>query len=155
MTAPSFPSEMRQRCNLETGLCVHSSKNMNALVEARTPLVLENPRNSRLWHLLQVRRIENCSLSRFVFAGFCQFGSSGRKRTGFLCYNCSDELLDSMESYKCTGSCGRCSRTGDRHTLLTGSAPGGIPMTLLAQPYPPKLAKLLAQILTAARIDNT
>ena len=28
-------------------------------------------------------------------------------------------------------------------------------MTLLAQPYPPKLAKLLAKILTAARIDNT
>ena len=125
-------------------------KMMNAFVESRTPFVLENPRSSRMWHLPPVRRIAACSLSRFVWSDFCQFGTAWRKRTGFLCFNCSEALLDKLESYQCSGSCGKCSRTGERHTLLTGSAPGGIPMTLLAQPYPPRLAKLLANILTAS-----
>ena len=153
MTAPGFQSEMRQRCNLETGLCVHSSRSWT-LWWKREPCSCLRTREARdfgTFHKCDALR----TLSRFVFADVCQFGTSWRNRTSFLCYNCSDELLASMESYKCTGSCGRCSRTGARHTLLTGSAPGGIPMRLLAQPYPPKLAKLLAQILTAAQIDNT
>ena len=129
-------------------------KIMNALVQSGTAFVLENPRSSRIWHLPELVRIANCKRSRFVYSDYCQFGTAWRKRTGFLCFNCDEKLLDQLASHKCTGSCGRCSRTGTRHTLLTGSAPGGIPMTLLAQPYPPKLANLLGKILTTGRIDE-
>ena len=144
----------RDLASLELGNKITRSliKIMNAMVQARTPFILENPRSSRLWHLPEIERIANCQLSRFVYSDYCQFGTAWRKRTGFLCFNCRDDLLDRLESHKCTGSCGRCSRTGVRHTLLTGSAPGGITMTLLAQPYPPKLANLLGKILTTPRI---
>ena len=41
-----------------------------------------------------------------------------------------------------------CTHTGQRHMVLQGTAPGGMRLTLLAQPYPHKLVNLYANLIT-------
>ena len=125
-------------------------KILNALTQAQVPWILENPRSSRMWHLPELLRLSQSRHAVFATGDFCQYGTKWRKRTGFLCMHCNAATVSRLLGKRCTGSSGLCSRTGCRHMLLQGSGAGGKPLTLIAQPYPPRLAAALSSSLVDA-----
>ena len=68
--------------------------------------------------------------------------------TGFLTLHCPADQCQVL-SRRCHASRGICSRTQQQHIILSGSAPGGIPLTRVAQPYPSALCSALATTLLA------
>ena len=117
---------------------------LNALTQACVPWILENPRSSRMWHLPEVVRLMRSKHAAFAVGDFCQYGTRWRKRTGYLCMHCSEARVQKLLGKRCSGNNGSCSRTGCKHMLLQGSGVGGKPLTLIAQPYPPRLASALS-----------
>ena len=111
------------------------------------PWILENPWMSRCWQLPPIRQLLQKNSAFLCRGDFCQWGTKWRKPTGFL-FNHVDD------SYRLHRPCqghppGYCSRTGQRHWLLTGSGPGNKPWTKIAEPYPKKLCNDLAHVLTS------
>ena len=117
---------------------------LNALTQACVPWILEKPRSSRMWHLPEVVRLMRSKHAAFAVGDFCQYGTRWRKRTGYLCMHVSEARVQKLLGKRCSGSNGNCSRTGCKHMLLQGSGAGGKPLTLIAQPYPPRLASALS-----------
>ena len=111
------------------------------------PWLLENPLSSRCWNLPPMRRIIQQRDTHFIHADFCQFGARWKKPTGFLGKRVSD--LHRL-TRTCQGKHGICNRTSRPHPLLTGTGPGNIPWTLVAQPYPKQLCSQIAHVLTSS-----
>ena len=111
------------------------------------PWLLENPLSSRCWNLPPMRRIIQQRDTHFIHADFCQFGARWKKPTGFLGKRVSD--LHRL-TRTCQGKHGICNRTSRPHQLLTGTGPGNIPWTLVAQPYPKQLCSQIAHVLTSS-----
>lgn len=111
------------------------------------PFILENPRSSKAWFLPVMQSLLTHPSIHYVVTDFCQWGTPWKKPTAFMVGN-----LDSLDSrrleVRCSGPRGLCSRTGQRHFLLTGSNGKGVPYTRVAQPYPKKLCSSLAFVLT-------
>ena len=125
-------------------------KILNALTQALVPWILENPRSSRMWHLPEIDRLIRSKHAAFATGDVCQYGTRWRKRTGYLCMHCNPSTAERLLGKRCCGSHGVCSRSGERHRLLQGSGVGGKPLTLIAQPYPPKLAAVLSKTIVDA-----
>ena len=86
--------------------------------------------------------------AKLITCDLCRFGTRWRKRTGLLICNI-DESVRAKLRCTCGGSNGLCGRTGRRHILLKGKAPGSsVNMTSLGQVYPPKFCDTLAEALT-------
>ena len=115
----------------------------------RLPWILENPHSSKCWHLRFLKRLARQKHVQTVVVDFCQFGTSGRKRTRLLCGNIDNEDLHRLRNKICSSNTGICSATGKPHWHLSGPNPQGIPWTLIAQPYPHKLCSAFAYALTA------
>ena len=120
---------------------------LNALVQNRVPFIMENPRASSLWQIVGVQRILANKDCFFITCDFCSFGAAWRKRTGLLCYGCDEVTANKKLAKTCTGCGGYCSTTLNKHHLLTDTAPCGRPWTLVAQPYPERLARALGSVL--------
>ncbi len=110
------------------------------------PWLLENPLSSRCWNLPPMRSIMQQPDTHFIHVDFCQFGTRWKKPTGLLCKYVTD--LHRL-CLTCQGKHGICSKTCRPHQLLTGTGPGSIPWTLIAQPYPKKLCSQIAHVLTS------
>jgi hypothetical protein len=124
------------------------------------PWVLENPHSSKMWRAPAMVRLRALEHVHEVVSDFCQWGKPWRKRTRFLVGNVPEQDSQKL-ARRCCGR-GRCSRTGRPHHHLSGSAPNGIRWTLLAMPYPARLAHVLAAMLVseartayAQRLFNT
>ena len=109
---------------------------------------LENPRTSRLWLCPALRRLR---ATRWRGAGlrpeavhldFCQCGESWKKGTTFLYHGIDFSGL----LRRCRMKGGRCSRTGKKHLVLSGTDSSGQFLTRKAQPYPLELCKEIAAI---------
>ena len=111
------------------------------------PWIIENPHSSKIWWLPPMLELASLSGVEAVVTDFCMFARPWRKRTLLLCGNIKEEDRARL-CRRCSGTRGFCSRTGQRHLQLTGSAPCGTPWTRIAQPYPPALCKQLAFVLT-------
>ena len=111
------------------------------------PFILENPRSSKAWFLPIMQSLLTHPSIHYVVTDFCQWGTPWKKPTAFMVGN-----LDTFDSrrleVRCSGPRGLCSRTGQRHFLLTGSNGKGVPYTRVAQPYPKKLCSSLAFVFT-------
>lgn len=83
-----------------------------------------------------------------VDVDFCQFGTAWRKPTKLVCGFIDQQDLARLGK-RCHAVGGLCSRSGKKHFQLTGTGPGGICWTRIAQPYPRKLANSLAHCLLA------
>ena len=138
----------RERAALDLGnsLARAALKYVRLFNRHRLPWIIENPRGSILWHLPELHEVACQANAHFRIADFCRYGARWRKRTGFLCGNL--ELDDTVElSHTCpTGRW--CSATGREHIVLSGNNEHGIPWTKVAEPYPSKLASVLAKVLT-------
>ena len=114
------------------------------------PAITENPFSSKLWRCPPYAEEIDRGLKHqdvvFLHTDFCQWGTRWKKPTGLLTANLK-ECHTKKLSCQCSGPPGICSRTGRRHFVLTGSAPGGKPWTLVAQPYPKPFSASLAAAL--------
>ena len=109
----------------------------------RLPFTLENPQRSRLWICPPFRNLMRCTCVYVMDVTFCSFGTPWKKPTKFLSV-CLD--LHFLAPYNCKSSRrGECQYTGNRHIPLAGVNTDGIFLTKLAEPYPWRLTRVLAQ----------
>ena len=120
-------------------------KIIRLLNKYKVPWIVENPRTSYLWHLPELHAVSQAAHGHFRVADFCQFGARWRKKTGFLCGNI-DELDSQPLCRTCSGKA-LCSSTNKPHIVLSGNNKQGIPWTKIAEPYPTRLASMLAKVL--------
>ncbi len=113
------------------------------------PFILENPYTSKAWYLPPMQYYLQHPQIHYVRSDFCQWGTRWKKPTGFLVGNLDRNDTARLAQAVCT-NCprGLCSRTGKPHFLLSGSNSQGVPWTRVAQPYPTRLCRQLAYILT-------
>ena len=108
------------------------------------PFAMENPRTSRIFLLPGFRQIVRNPAVHERVIDFCQYGVRWKKPTKFIIGHVSPDGSHRL-CRRCHGR--RCSRTGRAHLHLTGHAPGGVPWTLVAQPYPAEVNEALAHTL--------
>ena len=83
----------------------------------RVPFAIENPFHSMIWdegNLKSLIKLPGVKASRY---DFCQFGEIYHKKTKLIYYGWD---LDA-KARVCRGHHGTCSRTGEKHVLLTGA----------------------------------
>ena len=146
---PGLPSH--EQAKVEVGnKCVTSALYViRWLDEQKLPWILENPHSSKMWQLPPLVRLLSALHTEEIILDFCCVGTRWRKRTRFLCGNIDSLDLERLRK-QCDGT-GICSRTRLPHVQLTGFHRTGMPMTLIAQPYPHALCHALAHALTASR----
>ena len=113
----------------------------------KIPWIMENPATSRIWHIPELLEAFKRANAHWITTDFCGFGTRWRKRTTLVCGNLEPCDTGGL-GRTCCGRHGFCSYTKKKHFQLTGSSPGGVPWTRVAQPYPRKLAAQLAKALT-------
>ena len=116
------------------------------------PWIVENPQSSKLWCLPEFEQLASAAHTQVRVIDFCAYGMPWRKRTRLLLGNVDSCDLERLSFRKCSGVSGGCSFRPHKHFHLTGTGPGGVPWTSLAQPYPSLLCKDLAHILCASDI---
>ena len=130
--------------------CARSALQVIHALDARgLPWCLENPHSSKLWRIPEIQQLTASPHVHVVIVDFCQYKTAWKKPTRFLFGNLDSQDLARFNKRRCLGSDGLCSLTHVPHVKLTGSGPGGISLTLLAQPYPPGLCHDLAFVLAA------
>ena len=112
------------------------------------PWGLENPHASKCWNLEFFQRLQRDEHVTTIVLDFCAFGTAWRKRTRILVGNVQEPDLGRLFGKFCPSRDGICSFSGKPHFQLTGSNHKGVPWTRIAQPYPAKLCKQLAHVLT-------
>ena len=109
----------------------------------RLPFTLENPLRSRLWLCPSVRQLMRCPNTWVQDITFCAFGTKWKKPTRFFSV-CLD--LHFLAPYTCRSSRrGLCQYSGLQHIPLAGVNERGQFLTKIAEPYPWKLTRVLAQ----------
>ena len=111
--------------------------------QLHVPWVIENPATSRIWLTSTLKEFFHTG-AFFVTTDFCAFGMPWRKSTGFLCSRF--ENLKHISKH-CTSQHGRCTFTNRRHIILSGKDSSGMWLTKRAQPYPPQLCMMIADVL--------
>ena len=106
------------------------------------PYVFENPASSRCWNTPLLKQIFAGRNISFVNLDFCQYDTRWRKSTTLMCHGIQLQSLGRT----CKGTSAACSATGKPHVRLHGLAADGRFLTLLAQPYPYKLVKEIANV---------
>ena len=125
---------------------------IRALDEHKLPWILENPHGGKCWRLPPCVSLENENHVHVRVADFCRYGTAWRKRTKFMCGNVASD--DTLRLDRLCGGIGKfCGRTGKEHVQLTGKK-GGKTMTVIAQPYPPKVCHNLAHMLLSDHVYN-
>ena len=110
------------------------------------PWALENPFSSNMWWVPALRKYWESGKAQLIVVDQCAWGRPWRKRTRILISGCDAQDIAALERRHCSGH-RVCSYSGKPHVQLTGSGPGGKPMTLHAQEFPQGLSSMLARIL--------
>jgi hypothetical protein len=115
-----------------------------------TPVALENPNGSRLWHAPPIAAL--VPLGVVTTSDMCQFGARWVKRTRVCFWNCGDS---SKLCKHCCGSHGLCSRTKKAHIILRGTpADSNVLWTKIAEAYPAAWASVAASVLMDSCTNN-
>ena len=116
------------------------------------PVVLENPSSSLMWHANALALLTRASSAHVCDLDQCQFGTPWQKRTRFATWGVGP--LDRI-ALRCDGRGGICSRTRQRHVILSGQSPFGCKYTALAAAYPSQLCDSLAKLIRNAMLGKT
>ena len=108
--------------------------------------MIENPETSMAWEVPAMQKFISTTHAKECSLDFCMFGEPWKKPTK-LVYNFLS--LDALGK-KCTSQTHVCSKTHRPHVPLKGVANNGKFMTLLAQPYPWRLAAAFADVVATA-----
>ena len=112
------------------------------------PFIIENPHSSFLWKLPSMIALAETPGVRMIVCDQCMFGARWRKRTRFL-VGAVNPLDAEGLARRCFGQ-RYCDRSGVKHQILQGRAPGGASWTLVAQKFPTPLALRLARVLLSS-----
>lgn len=127
-------------------LFLFSMRILRLCTELRIPYVIENPETSMAWEVPAMQKFISTTHAKECSLDFCMFGEPWKKPTK-LVYNFLS--LDALGK-KCTSQTHVCSKTHRPHVPLKGVANNGKFMTLLAQPYPWRLAAAFADVVATA-----
>ena len=106
------------------------------------PGYLENPRSSRLFRTPGVLKLVHEGKAIYRDADLCQFGVPYKKPTRVLFWGIK---VPENVFARCTGSGGRCSKTGHKHINLRGKV-GKRFLTTEAAMYPESFARAISNI---------
>lgn len=109
-------------------------------ISLSVPWTIENPARSYAWLAPPMARLLKASGVNTWVTEYCMFGLPWRKSTWFVAFLVD---LSHLDKYRCTGRV--CARTGARHEQLTGTNGAGQFKTKVAEPYPRRLCRILAQ----------
>ena len=144
-----------QLSDLDFGKVLLGNRTMRSAIEIvkhlhgkGLPWGIENPHASKCWNLEFFQRMQRDERVTTIVLDFCAFGTAWRKRTRILVGNVQEPDLGRLFGRICPSRECVCSFTGKTHFQLTGSNSKGVPWTRIAQPYPAKLCKHLAHVLT-------
>jgi len=124
---------------------------LEAVLPLGLPVVIENPRLSRLWLHPKLIRSRKKFAGEFLVFDQCGFGARWRKSTGLLAWH-----FPELASYsrRCSGCKGACSFTGRPHVQLHGKDPSGKWRTAGSQEYPKELCEQVAKAFQQALDDR-
>ena len=120
----------------------------SSLLAHNVPFIIENPHSSFLWKLPSMIALAETPGVRMIVCDQCMFGARWRKRTRFL-VGAVNPLDAEGLARRCFGQ-RYCDRSGVKHQILQGRAPGGASWTLVAQKFPTPLALRLARVLLSS-----
>jgi hypothetical protein len=129
--------------------CLDATLNiLDDCVDTDTPAVLEQPRNSYMWHDRRLRRIFKRGRGQFIDVDQCAFGRPWKKTTRLAFFCCEDADLGRLHAARCSGRGGWCSYNKKYHVQLSGD-PRVVQVASAkqAQAYPVPLAGALVKAL--------
>ena len=144
---PGLSGRALERCKQGNATMKAALIIIRQLDKLHIPWILEQPASSKAWFLPSVQRLADQPHTTLCQTDFCMHGSKWRKRPRFLCSWCDPGDCARLQ-VQCRGR-HVCQRSGRAHFTLSGSAPGGVPWTRIAQPYPAKLCRHLVHVLTS------
>ena len=109
--------------------------------QLQIPYALENPYSSYAWHTPTIVNFIRQFQPFVEHLDFCQYGEAWKKPTTVM----GNFWYVPSIVRRCAGSFRRCSASLQPHLALSGLADNGLFRTLLAQPYPKELARLVVQ----------
>ena len=140
-----LPAHTQELVRTGNALASFSATVFRRCLQMKIPCALENLGSSLLWQMPQFVALQRHGQVKLVQTDYCLFGVPWRKRTTFLyCHVDLDDIAGT-----CSSKGGICDRTGKAHIQLAG-AQNGVLRTKLAEPYPPRLCRRLAQAFSSA-----
>ncbi len=118
------------------------------MLKRNLPWALENPHPSKCWSIPGLKTLSADTHVDVMVVDFCAYGTPWRKRTRILVGNVAEPDLGRLANKRCPATDGFCPFRNRKHFELTGSSHDGTPWARIAQPYPAKLCRDLAHILT-------
>ena len=112
------------------------------------PFLLESPRTSWMFKVAELQDLVRPGAAFFVDCDQCMYGRPWRKSTRFLAGNLEDVGVGRIEE-KCGGR-GLCRRTTRPHWVLQGRSAERHNWTRIAQTYPPRLGRNIAETFDAS-----
>ena len=131
----------QNKVQLGNQLLVVSTRVARHCMHLGISFVIENPHSSRIWLTEQMQSLLSGGAS-FGRTDFCGFKTPWRKATGFMFWQFP--TLSSIFR-TCNPQNGRCSFSGRRHIILSGTDSQGVWLTRRAQPYPKDMCDGIAQ----------
>ena len=135
---PSLAARDQAKVELGNRLLQFTAKVVRCCCSHHVPVLIENPQTSRIWLTREMKQL-SASGMHLSTCSFCQYGTSWRNNTHFL----SNIPILNQVLKQCHQVHGRCSATNKPHLQLVGRNSAGVFLTLLAQPYPHELCKVL------------
>lgn len=120
----------------------------------KIPWSLENPYSSVLFKIPQIANLISCEPSSFIRSCMCAFGARWRKPTGVLVGNVCTSFASEVLCRHCKNKNGICDYSNKKHIILSGSAPGAVPWTRIAQAYPKDFSDALADTLAYENFND-
>ena len=147
---PDLPPREHALLQLSNKLAQAAGHVLRLAVAARIPCGEEKPATSFLWlrpDRMHMQQSSSCSSYRI---DYCAFGTPWRARTRLNVMHCMHD--PKLAQKQCHGR-GICSFTGRPHEVLSGASRGSF-LTKQKKPYPPRLCRALAKLLTGYAINR-
>ena len=136
----------RRKLELGNSTAKRTAEIIQAAVEHKVPVALENGNSSRLWHCPPIADLcAHPSATKFV-TDMCQHGARWRKRTRVQTWGCR---ATAALKHQCIGGSQFCTASGQPHIVLQGHRGGGS-WSARASRYPWRFARAVARMLLRA-----
>ena len=133
----------RRRIKLGNSTAKCTAKVIEAAVEHKVPVALENGNSSRLWHCPPIAAICLHPSAKKTVTDMCQHGTPWRKRTRVQTWGC---VPSKALRQQCLGGGSVCTVSGRSHLVLEGKR-RGVYLSACASRYPWRFAHAAARML--------
>ena len=134
----------RRKIELGNSTAKCTAKIIQAAVEHKIPVALENGNASRLWHCPPIAEMCQHPSARKLVTDMCRHGAQWRKRTRVQIWVCASSAALRQRCRRTAGSL--CVVSGQPHLILQGKRHGGN-LSAYASRYPWRFARAAARML--------